>query len=424
MAPSKHKRKQHNPIHGWLDKMFGGDWMDQDEIEDRKWAALKDKTEREDQEIIFRRGAIHFVPRPKYDAQGMPIAPGPQPPQPASAHSNIVPGVYSHAGQVSAHPSQAGSRQSHATAIAQSRRLQNSYTQPVLVGSLPNTYSGRSRLSHARNNPSMTPVSGPASRNQPSSFYQPNSHQSRVAASNSQCPSGSGSSESTQNNRGSPPRPQMHATHSAPNVSGTAGSPHSQSMSLSHQTPLNHQASPQTSNRGNSHHSAQYRYQSHTLSPRPLLNESQSAPPVSNPCRSEHQSMRPSNLRTQTHPTSSSESSTEPSVYSRSIATSKAQVGNMQRTYLEGMVPMTPSDLRAEDRDDASSIAPSVWSTSIATSKAQVGNMQRTYLEGMVPRTPSDLRAELGEKERREQELAKSRNRQINGQNGRKEGGT
>tara|TARA_R110002060_G_scaffold35648_1_gene46554 strand:- start:1416 stop:1748 length:333 start_codon:yes stop_codon:yes gene_type:complete len=108
-----------------------------------------------------------------------------------------------------------------------------------------------------------------------------------------------------------------------------------------------------------------------------------------------------------------------------SVATSKAQVGNMQRTYLEGMVAMAPSKLRVEEGDDASSIALSVWSMSIATSKAQVGNMQRTLLEGMVPKTLSDLRAELEEKERREQELAKlsRRRRQNSGRHGRREGG-
>ncbi|KAH7419904.1 hypothetical protein BKA64DRAFT_28808 [Cadophora sp. MPI-SDFR-AT-0126] len=364
MSPSKYKRKQHNPIHGWLDKMFGGDWLDQDEREDRKWAALKDKAERECQEVIFLRGGIHLVPRRQYDAQGVPVTPGSQPRQPMSAHSNIGSEAYSFAGQVSARPSEAGSTQSHAEAIAQSRQLQNTYVNSGLLPNNPMTYSEGSRLSQARHNSSMTSVSRPALTNQPSSFYQPNTRQSRFPAASSQYPGGPGSSGSSQRNNGrnnrSPPRPQMRNTHSGGEVSGITESPSSQSILPGQQTFLNLQASSQTINRENSHQLAPSRYQSCATSSWPSLNESQSAPSVSIPHRFEHQSKRPSNLRSQTQPTSSS-----------------------------------PADLRAEAWDDVYSIAPTVWSMSIATSQAQVGNMQRTYLEGMVPKTPSELRAEL-----------------------------
>lgn len=413
MAPAKYKHKQRNVIHGWLDKLLGGDWTEQDEIEDQKWATLRDKAEKEDSDLIIRRGGVHLVPRQKYDARGMPIASGAQFPPAAS--------TYSVADQVSADLPEARSRQSHAAAIAQSHLLQNSYMQPSLVGSRSNTYHGGSRLSHGQNNPSMTPVSGPILTNQPSSSYQPNAHRSRNAASNLPLPTGSISLEPARHNNGSRQGQEVYATRSVPGISGTSGFIHGKIMPFNQQMSSNHQSSFQSMESGETHKPIQSRHQSYNPFPRQPLIESRSAQSISNTQASEHQSKELSNPRTQTQPTNSY----EPSEYSMSVATSKAQVGNMQRTYLEGMVAMAPSKLRVEEGDDASSIALSVWSMSIATSKAQVGNMQRTLLEGMVPKTLSDLRAELEEKERPEQELAKlsRRRRQNSGRHGRREGG-
>lgn len=410
MAPAKNTRNQRNAIHGLLDKLLGGDWMEQDEIEDQKWAILRDKAEKEDSDIIFRRGAVHLVPRQKSDARGMPTASGAQLPPTAS--------TYSVADQVSADLSEARSRQSHAAAIAQSDLLQKSYMQPRFVGSRSN---GRSRLSHGHNNPSMTPVSGPIPTCQPSSSYQLIAHRSKDAASNLPLTTGSSLLEPARHNNGSLSGQEVYAARPVPGISGTPGSIHGEVMLLNQHMSSNHQSSFQSMKSGNTHMPIQSTHQSYNQIPRQPLRDSRSAQTIADTQASEHQSKHRSNPRTQTQSTSSS----EPSEYRMSVATPNAQVGNMQRTYLEGMVAMTPSESRAEAGNDVSSIAASAWSMSIATSKAQVGNMQRTYLEGMVPKTPSDLRAELEEKERYAQELAKwsRRSHQNSSRHGRREGG-
>ncbi|KAK0109052.1 hypothetical protein ONS96_002882 [Cadophora gregata f. sp. sojae] len=406
MSPSKYKAKQHNPIHGWLDKIFGGDWMDQDKAEVRKWAKLQDKAKRENQDIAFGRGAIHFLPLSKYDPHGMLVAPGPRLQRASLAQPKAGSAVAIQSSQISGHGSRADYRQSHAVAQAQSRQLQNPGTQSDLAASHPQTCIGSSGLSHTQNNP-LEIVTMPASPNRQSSFHPPQPYQSRVSASNFLHPNrGNGVLEPIQD------------------VSGTYVSPPSQIHSSSQQSSLHLHASSQAFNRENSRQSTRSRYYNYAPPSIPPLNESNSAPATSRNHKWEQQSRESSNLRSQTRSSGSSEASNEPSVYSRSLA--KARKKNMQITHLEGMVPKAPSELRAEERNNAPPIAPSVWSMSIATSKAQVGNMQRTYLEGLVPKTPSELGAEFSDEERREQELAKSsrRNRQNGVKNGQNKGGS
>ncbi|KAH7350877.1 hypothetical protein BKA65DRAFT_499183 [Rhexocercosporidium sp. MPI-PUGE-AT-0058] len=179
----------------------------------------------------------------------------------------------------------------------------------------------------------MVSVSGSPLTNHPSSSSSQNSPLAKHSSESS-------SSEATQRNHRSLHRPSLHASQSAPNVSG--------SLSNRQQSSSNHHSNHPSSHRQNAGQPLQGSYRTSARLSRPFLNESQSAPIVSKSLRSQHQLTQDYNLGSQEHSTSSSESLSEPSAYSMSVATSTAQIGNMQRTYYEGMVPMTPSEMMAE----------------------------------------------------------------------------
>ncbi|KAG4443479.1 hypothetical protein IFR05_001049 [Cadophora sp. M221] len=332
----------HDPIHTWLDKILGGSMKEEEKRESRKLRKLKEKEEREGQTVMYGRGVAFMPMRQTYDLQGMPIAPGLQVQLSVSASSGIDSGMLSQHSQIPPLHPRFSTRRSHATAQAQSQQLQNSYLQQVsLIPSHQNYPQPRGRLFHV-NSPSMASVPRSPLATHLSSSYSTRSLLAPSSTSRSQNSSDSDSSEAIQRNHRSPHRPSMHVAHSSPNFSG--------SQSSRFQSYSNHQANPQPSHRRNVGQSSQGRYHSSPQSSRPFVHESQSAPVVPKSHRSRQQSTRGSLVGSREY-SSSSETLAEPSAYSMSVATSKAQVGDMQRTYYEGMVPMTPSEFRSEQEE-------------------------------------------------------------------------
>lgn len=275
------------------------------------------------------------MPQPTYDPQNRPVTPGLQVSPSASANPNISSRMHSYSIAISPSNSSRGSRQSY--------WQQPSFvpSQPSVVPSHQTSHPGSSRLSHARNNPSRSPYPGSPLAQPPSSSYSQRSPLVPPSASRSH---GSVTSAATLQNHPSQYRPHMYLAQSAPQVS--CSHPSIQPSSSSPSSP-SHQRSPLSSRGQDAGQSSHGSYCRKVPSSRPSMHESQSAPSVSRSHKSRQHASRASNLNSQKY-SSSSESLPEPSAYSASIATSRAQVGNMQRTYYEGMVPMTPSEIKAE----------------------------------------------------------------------------
>ncbi|KAH9218882.1 hypothetical protein DL95DRAFT_405531 [Leptodontidium sp. 2 PMI_412] len=329
----------HDPIHDWLDKILGGSSKDERKRDERRLQKLKEKAERQGQQVMYGRGGAFIPMQQTYDPQGMPIAPGLQIQPSIPASSGIGSGIPSQHSQMPPLHPRFSTRWSHATALVQSQELRNSHLQQgSLLPSHQNYPQPSGMLLHARNSPSMVSVSTSPLATHPSSSYSTRSPLAPSSASKSQYSSESDSSETTRHNHGSTHRSPMHVAQSAPNVSGSQSNrPRSSSI---------HQENPQLSHRHNVGQSSLGSYPSSVQPSRPSLLVSQSVPVVPKSHGLRQQSTRGSLLGSREY-SSSSESLAEPSAYSMSIATSKAQVGDMQRTYYEGMVPMTPSEFRA-----------------------------------------------------------------------------
>ncbi|KAL5321842.1 hypothetical protein ACEPPN_009805 [Leptodophora sp. 'Broadleaf-Isolate-01'] len=108
----------HDPIHDWLDKILGGSSKDERKRDERRLRKLKEKAERQGQQVMYGRGGAFIPMQQTYDPQGMPIAPGLQVQPSVPASSGIGSGIPSQHSQMPPLHPRFSTRWSHAAALS------------------------------------------------------------------------------------------------------------------------------------------------------------------------------------------------------------------------------------------------------------------------------------------------------------------